>query len=69
MILTDLYLLYTDNFSFFLVEATTISIYGRCFFFWQLGASSYTVLFFIHLFGVISPDNLWPYQETFVPLK
>ena len=63
MILTDSYLLYMETFPF-LVEATTISIYGRCFLFWGLGASFNTILFFSHLFRVISPDNLSPYQGT-----
>ena len=48
----------------FLVKATTISIYGRCFLFWGLGASFNTILFFSHLLRVISPDNLSPYQGT-----
>ena len=63
MILTDSYLLYMDNLSF-LVQATTISIYGRCFLFWGLGASFNTILFLSHLFRVISPHNLSPYQGT-----
>ena len=38
MVFTDSYLLSMDNISFF-VEATTISIYERCFLFWRLGSS------------------------------
>ena len=57
-----------DNFSF-LVEATTISIYGRCFLFWGHGASFNTILFFSHLFSVISPDNLSPYQGSLFHLN
>ena len=53
--------LYRQSFVF-LVEATTISKYGRCFLFWGLGANFNTFLFFSHLFRVISPDNLLPYQ-------
>ena len=52
------------QFFLFLVEATTISIYGMCFLFWGLGASFNTILFFSHLFRVISPDNLLPDQGT-----
>ena len=48
----------------FLVEATTISIYGMCMSFWGLGASFNTIFVSNHLFGVISPDNLSPYQGT-----
>ena len=57
-----------DNLSF-LVEATTISIYGRCFLFWGLGASFNTILLFSHLFSVISPDNLSPYQGSLFHLN
>ena len=57
-----------ENFSF-LVEATTISIYGRCFLFWGLGASFNTILFFSQLFSVISPDNLSPYQGSLFHLN
>ena len=46
-----------------MVEATPISINGRCFFWW-LGASFNTIFFFSHLFRVISPDNLSPYHGT-----
>ena len=57
-----------DNISF-LVEATAISIYGRCFLFWGLDASFNTILFFSHLFSVISPDNLSPYQGSLFHLN
>ena len=57
-----------DNRSF-LVEATTISKYGRCFLFWRLGVSFNTILFFSHLFSVISPDNLSPYQGSLFHLN
>ena len=57
-----------DNLSF-LVEATTISIYERCFLFRGLGASFYTISFFSHLFSVISPDNLSPYQGSLFQLN
>ena len=67
-ILTDSYLLYKDNVPF-LVEATTISIYGRFLLFRGLGASFNTILFFSHLFRVISPDNLSPYQRTLFLLR
>ena len=67
-ILTDSYLLYMDNLSF-LVEATTISIYGRCFLLWGLGASFNTILLFSNLFSVISPDNLSPYQGSLFHLN
>ena len=48
----------------FLVEATTISKYGRCLLFCGLGASFNTILFFSHLFREFRPDNLSPYQGT-----
>ncbi len=57
-----------DNLSF-LVEAITISIYGRCFLFWGLGASFNTILLFSHLFSVISPDKLSPYQGSLFHLN
>ena len=63
MVFTDSYLIYKDK-TFFLVESTTISIYGRCFLFWGLGASFNITLFFSHSFRVIFPDNLSPYQGT-----
>ena len=60
--------LYGQSF-LFLVEATTISIYGRCFLFWELGASFNTILFFSQLFRVISPDNLSPYHGSLLLLS
>ena len=53
----------------FLVTAKSISINGRCFSFWGLGASFNTILYFSHLFRVISPDNLSPYQGTLLLLS
>ena len=38
-------------------------------FFWGLGASFNTILFFSHLFRKTSPDNLSPYQGTFFLLN
>ena len=48
----------------FFIETTTISVNVSCFFFWGIGASLNTILFFSHLFRVISPDNLSPHQGT-----
>ena len=66
MIFPDSYLLYSLVWatSPSLVETTTISIYGRCFSFSGLGTSFNTILFFSHLFRVISPDSLSPYEGT-----
>ena len=55
--------LYGELFPFW-SRLTTISIYGRCFFFWGLGASLNTILFFTFLFRVISPKNLSPHRGT-----
>ena len=46
----------------FLVKATTIFIYARCFLFWGPGASLNTILFFSRSVRVFSPDNLSPYR-------
>ena len=63
MILTDSHLLYMDNHSFFGRSDNDFHIW-KVFPFWRLGASLNTILFFSHLFRVISPDNLSPYQGT-----
>ena len=63
MNLTDSYPLYKDNI-FFFGRTRTVTIYGRYLLFWGLGAGVHTFLFFNHLFRVVSPDNLSPYQGT-----
>ena len=49
-----------DNVSF-LVEATTVSLYGRCFFLSDLVHVLF-LFFFQSFFGVFFSDNLSPYQ-------
>ena len=53
----------------FLVRATTIPIYGRCYLFWGLGASHNFILFFSLCFRVFSPDDLSSYQGTLSHLR
>ena len=54
----------------FLVKATIISIFGRCFFEGGgVGARFNFILFFSQLLRIISPDNLWPCEGTFFHLS
>ena len=63
MILTDSYMLYVDNVSFFGRSYTNFHIWEE-FPFAGIGASFNTILFFSHLFRVIFSDSLSPYQKT-----
>ena len=63
MILTDSYLLYMDNLSFFGRSYNDFHIW-KVFLFLGTLCKFYTILFFSQLFTVTSPDNLSPYQGT-----